>query len=196
MFGSFVKSLRERKGIGLRKFCRKHRLDPSNWSKIEREVLPPPMDRQALLKWAKYLGVSEESQDWRVFFEFAEKDQPNTPVVQRLIQSGAAGVLVLPPSSTRPEKLPLNEPNFSWAQFEAFARDLIGRLEGVTECFHYGTQGNKQKGIDLVAKRSDATVWVFQCKQVRKFAATDVRKAVEQTSFKASKFILFVSCEV
>ena len=196
MFGSFVKTLRVRQGIGLREFCRKYRLDPSNWSKIERETFPPPAESQTLVKWAKNLGLIEKSQDWKTFFELAEREQQNKPIIKRLVQQGAAGTLVPPPSTTRPEKLPLGDPHFSWAQFEAFARDLIEQTEGVEECFHYGTQGSKQKGIDIVTKRSDGTSWAFQCKQVRKFTATDVEKAVGQTSYKASKFILFVSCEV
>ncbi len=196
MFGSYVKTLRERRGFGLRKFCLQHRLDPSNWSKIEREVLPPPRDRETLRKWAKYLGLAEESQDWRVFFDFAEKDKPDKPAVQQLLKQGTAGTMLLPPPATRPERLPLGDPHFSWVQFEAFARDLIARFEGVVECTHYGKQGSKQKGIDVFAKFSDGRLWAVQCKQVRKFTAGDLKKAITNTSYKASKFTVFVSCEV
>lgn len=40
--------------------CRKTGYDPSNWSKIERGLLPPSADNKALLKWAKNLGVKEK----------------------------------------------------------------------------------------------------------------------------------------
>jgi len=149
-----------------------------------------------LRKWANYLGLREGSQDWGVFFDFATKDQPEKPPVLQLLSQGGSGMLVLPPPTTRPEKLPLGDPHFSWAQFEAFARDFVGLLSGVVECTHYGTQGSKQKGIDLFAKLSNGSQWAVQCKQVRKFTAGDLEKAVAKTSYRASKFTVLVSCEV
>ena len=44
MFGTFIKELRMKQRLGLREFCLKYEHDPSNWSKIEREVLSPPSD--------------------------------------------------------------------------------------------------------------------------------------------------------
>src|SRR5436190_12135059 len=67
MFGEFVKELRARQRIGLREFCREHGHDPSNWSKIEREVLAPPRDEENLHTWAKQLGVKQGSEDWQFF---------------------------------------------------------------------------------------------------------------------------------
>ena len=40
MLGEFIKQIRARQRLGLREFCLKNGYDPSNWSKIEREVLP------------------------------------------------------------------------------------------------------------------------------------------------------------
>ena len=48
MFGQFVKQIRECQRLGLREFCLENGYDPSNWSKIEREVLPPPRDEDTL----------------------------------------------------------------------------------------------------------------------------------------------------
>src|SRR5688572_7293809 len=61
MFGPFLKELRLKKRLGLREFCIKHQHDPSNWSKIEREVMPPPRHNETLRKWAKQLGLKPDS---------------------------------------------------------------------------------------------------------------------------------------
>jgi hypothetical protein len=173
----------------------RHGLDPSNWSKIEREAQSPPRDKNTWHNWAEILGLKQGSKDWQTFLDFAEKESGKTPV-KKLLDQGNASILVPPPLTTRPEKLPLGDPSFSWAQFEAFARDLVSKLDGVTECHHYGAQGSKQNGIDLDAKLTDGKHWVFQCKQVRKFTAGDAKKAITKTTYKASKFVILVACEV
>ena len=71
MFGTFVKELRVRRRLGLREFCLAHGHDPSNWSKLEREVLPPPRDEPTLRAWAKQLGLKPGSDDWLKFFDYA-----------------------------------------------------------------------------------------------------------------------------
>lgn len=195
MFGSFVKTTREGQGLGLRKFCARHGHDASNWSKIERGVLPPPRDEKTLHKWANQLGLKEGSAEWKSFFDLAHKEQEGNPAEQRLLKEGKAALLVSPPPTTRPEKLPLGDPNFSWSQFEAFARDLVSQLDGVVECNHYGKQGSKQKGIDLIAKYADGKNRAFQCKQVRRFTVRDFKNAVAMTSYKASRFIILLGCE-
>jgi len=79
MFGEFIKELRARQRIGLREFCLEHGHDPSNWSKIEREVLAPPRDEHTLRKWAKQLGLAEGSGDWLKFFDHAAVDAGRIP---------------------------------------------------------------------------------------------------------------------
>ncbi len=71
MFGTYVKELRSRRRLGLREFCLEHGHDPSNWSKIEREVLPPPHEEHTLRTWAKQLGLKPGSDDWLKFFDYA-----------------------------------------------------------------------------------------------------------------------------
>ncbi len=78
-FGAFVKQLRTAKRIGLREFCSRHGLDPSNWSKIERGVLPPPKSQETLEEWAKYLGLRKGEDDWYRFFDFASLEQGKLP---------------------------------------------------------------------------------------------------------------------
>jgi hypothetical protein len=79
MFGTFVKEQRAHQRLGLREFCLRHGHDPSNWSKIEREVLQPPRDEETLRTWAKQLGLKQGSEDWLKFFDFAAVDAGRIP---------------------------------------------------------------------------------------------------------------------
>jgi hypothetical protein len=79
MFGTFIKEQRARQQLGLREFCMKHGHDPSNWSKIEREVLQPPRDEETLRTWAKQLGLKQGSNDWLKFFDYAAVDAGRIP---------------------------------------------------------------------------------------------------------------------
>ena len=79
MFGEFIKQIRERQRLGLREFCLQNGYDPSNWSKIEREVLPPPRDEDTLRAWARQLGLKQASEDWLKFFDYAAVDSGRIP---------------------------------------------------------------------------------------------------------------------
>jgi transcriptional regulator with XRE-family HTH domain len=70
-FGTFIKNKRIEKGLTLREFCRKTKLDPSNWSKIERGIFPPPKSRPVLEEIAAMLSLSKNSQDWHSLFDLA-----------------------------------------------------------------------------------------------------------------------------
>jgi transcriptional regulator with XRE-family HTH domain len=79
MFGEFIKHIRAAQRLGLREFCLEHGHDPSNWSKIEREVLPPPRDEATLRTWAKQLGLKPGTDDWLKFFDYAAVDAGRIP---------------------------------------------------------------------------------------------------------------------
>ena len=79
MFGEFIKQIRQRQRLGLREFCLANGCDPSNWSKIEREVLPPPRDEDTLRSWARQLGLKPGSEDWLKFFDYAAVDSGRIP---------------------------------------------------------------------------------------------------------------------
>ena len=59
-FGELIKELRIAKQLTLRQCCADLGVDPSNWSKMERNVTPPPRDIGILEVWAKFFGVSGE----------------------------------------------------------------------------------------------------------------------------------------
>jgi hypothetical protein len=56
-----------RRRLGLREFCLRHGHDPSNWSKLKREVLQPLRDEQTLRTWSRQLGLRPGSEDWHTF---------------------------------------------------------------------------------------------------------------------------------
>jgi transcriptional regulator with XRE-family HTH domain len=57
-FNETVKSLRVQKRITLRDFCEQLGLDPSNWSKVERGINPPPSDIGLLERLAEFFVLS------------------------------------------------------------------------------------------------------------------------------------------
>jgi transcriptional regulator with XRE-family HTH domain len=79
MFGQYIKELRSRKRIGLREFCTRHGHDPSNWSKIERGILPPPRDDDTLSEWARQLELVPGTPEWYRFIDYAAVDAGRIP---------------------------------------------------------------------------------------------------------------------
>jgi len=78
-FGELVKELRIAQKKTLRQFCHENGLDPSNWSKIERDVNPPPKDEATLSRWARFLGLNPDTEPWADFICRAEISRGNIP---------------------------------------------------------------------------------------------------------------------
>lgn len=93
MFGEFIKGKRIEKGLSLREFCRRLDEDASNWSKIEREIMPPSQDPKKLLKIARVLGIVEGTADWNNLHDMASVDSGKIP---EYIMSDAEAVRMLP----------------------------------------------------------------------------------------------------
>ena len=66
-FGQYIRALRLERGIGLREFCLRIAVDPSNYSKLERGLLSPPDEgRLAALELARDVEPgSEQSRELR-----------------------------------------------------------------------------------------------------------------------------------
>ncbi|MFC1463194.1 hypothetical protein ACFLQU_06300 [Verrucomicrobiota bacterium] len=58
---------------------RRNLKDPSNWSKIERGINPPPRDEATLAQWAKDLGLEPDTDAWKDFMYQAEVSRGNIP---------------------------------------------------------------------------------------------------------------------
>lgn len=78
-FGTLVKELRIAQGTTLRQFCADNGLDPSNWSKIERDINPPPRDEGTLSRWAKLFGLSPSMEKWNDFMCQADISRGQIP---------------------------------------------------------------------------------------------------------------------
>jgi transcriptional regulator with XRE-family HTH domain len=78
-FGEFVRTKRLETGLSLREFCSRAETDPSNWSKIERDVLPAPANRQFLDSIARLLKLKKGEKDWYAFFDLASLSQQRIP---------------------------------------------------------------------------------------------------------------------
>ncbi len=70
-FCEFIKNLRIERRMTLREFCRTLKLDPSNWSKIERGLAPPPKSKVALQGIAEVLNIQEGSEEYITLFDLA-----------------------------------------------------------------------------------------------------------------------------
>ncbi|MBM4168635.1 MAG: hypothetical protein FJ215_05710 [Ignavibacteria bacterium] len=78
-FGEFVKDKRLGVDLSLREFCKLAELDPSNWSKVERGLLPAPSNRDVLEGIAKLIKLKKGSADWSAFFDLAYISQQRIP---------------------------------------------------------------------------------------------------------------------
>lgn len=78
-FGSFFKELRIKRGMILRQFCLKFKLDPGNISKLERGLLPPPHSEEKLTEYTRALGLRKGTDDWYTFFDLAAAERGKIP---------------------------------------------------------------------------------------------------------------------
>jgi len=78
-FGETVKKLRLARKQTLRQFCVEFGHDPSNWSKIERGINPPPKDEASLSRWAADLGLIPEMPEWIEFMDEAAISRGQIP---------------------------------------------------------------------------------------------------------------------
>lgn len=79
-FGAFVRDKRLKANLSLREFCNRAQIDPSNWSKIERDRLSLTYDREKLEEIAGIIQIKKNSTDWTTFFDLAmiaKKQIPN-----------------------------------------------------------------------------------------------------------------------
>jgi len=79
MFGEFIKQQRLKAGFGLREFCKQYKHDPSNWSKIERGIIPAPKDEEKLKEWALQLKITPNTAGWHTFIDLAFAERGRIP---------------------------------------------------------------------------------------------------------------------
>ncbi|HOJ19838.1 MAG TPA: helix-turn-helix transcriptional regulator [Ignavibacteriaceae bacterium] len=70
-FGEFVKHKRLEADLSLRNFCEQAGLDPSNWSKIERNRLNLTLEDIQLKKLAELINIKEGTPEYIRFMDLA-----------------------------------------------------------------------------------------------------------------------------
>jgi len=93
MFGEFIKTLRLDRDIGLREFCRRLSIDASNWSKVERGILPPPQGDEKLDQIAEVLGIKKTSE---LYNELKDKAAIDAGIIPKDILSDQETLNLLP----------------------------------------------------------------------------------------------------
>jgi transcriptional regulator with XRE-family HTH domain len=78
-FGVHIKARRLEMGLSLRAFCMRYGEDPSNWSKIERGLAPPPESYARILQIGLYLGYAEDSPAMADLFDLASLSRGTIP---------------------------------------------------------------------------------------------------------------------
>lgn len=101
-----------------------------------------------------------------------------------------------PPINSNLQTLPYSE--LTWENFERLIRRLVEREATVSQCWLYGTPGQAQFGLDILAlgKNVNDKFSCYQCKRVKDFTDRDITQAVDK--FISGKFSnktsLFVLC--
>ena len=78
-FGEFIKEKRLAVNLSLRKFCEMAGLDASNWSKIERNMLPLSYENDKLVEICHILKIQDGTPDWTKFFDLATVSKGKIP---------------------------------------------------------------------------------------------------------------------
>jgi transcriptional regulator with XRE-family HTH domain len=78
-FGQYIKELRLARDITLRAFCAASGYESSNYSKVERGLLPPPSEPAKLEPFRVALGLSKEASEWRELTRLASLDRGEIP---------------------------------------------------------------------------------------------------------------------
>lgn len=106
--------------------------------------------------------------------------------------------IVTPPLDTKAQVLPLQE--IPWEFFEVLCCRLTLKNSEYLDPNIYGIKGNKQHGIDILARKKSSPdkYATFQCKQVKSFTPRAMHKAVEEFligDFKdnSKEFIIYTS---
>ena len=78
-FSAKLKELRVNMGLTLREFCLRNKLDPGNYSKLERGHFLPPESHDLLEKYATALGLRHGSGEWLELFDLAAAERGRIP---------------------------------------------------------------------------------------------------------------------
>ncbi len=78
-FGQYIKELRLARDITLRAFCAASEYEASNYSKVERGLLPPPREPAKLEPFRVALNLSTDGPEWHELTRLAALDRGEIP---------------------------------------------------------------------------------------------------------------------
>lgn len=78
-FGDLLKRLRLATGMSMREFCLANKLDPGNYSRLERGIFPAPDRHETLERYALALAIRPGTNDWIEFFDVAAASRGEIP---------------------------------------------------------------------------------------------------------------------
>ncbi|HUT10196.1 MAG TPA: hypothetical protein VMY42_06845 [Thermoguttaceae bacterium] len=78
-FAAMLKRIRIRRGMTLREFCLRNKLDPGNYSRVERGIYRPPQSKELLEKYAIALALERGSDEWLELFDLAAAERGEIP---------------------------------------------------------------------------------------------------------------------
>lgn len=84
---------------------------------------------------------------------------------------------VPPPPGEREADLPLGE--MGWKNFERLCLAYAETTDDFVDVSFYGTEGQKQQGVDLVLRYADARQLTVQCRRLKTISAAKVKKAID-----------------
>lgn len=102
--------------------------------------------------------------------------QDNSPA---WLKSPPEGNFPSPPVGPNAQSLPFSE--LTWENFERLILRVVRREVTTSECWVYGTKGQAQHGLDILAAQQGTPdkFACYQCKRVEKFSANDIKKVVD-----------------
>ena len=127
----------------------------------------------------------------------------NDPATPRLLEQ--SDPLLQPPDSTAPPisypKIPnLNFQSLSWPDFQKLAVAIATTVEDHGEAHEYGSLGQKQHGIDVLAIDNHGAAHAYQARKVATFTESELRKAVQDFAggsrpWSPIRFVIVVACQ-
>lgn len=119
--------------------------------------------------------------------------------IDSYLESGPDRIPAVSHHGGRLDLLPFHD--LDWPDFERLQWRILRDIEGLRHAQFYGSPGQAQAGLDLVAKSTDGAVVALQSKRVKRFGASDITNAIDafrttSRAFTVSRFILGVSIEV
>ncbi len=104
--------------------------------------------------------------------------------------------MLAPPTGSDVDVLPLDDPQWDWKDFERFCLGFVKARTGVRDARLYGTRGQDQQGIDIVADLEAGGTRTYQCRKWQSYGKADAKHTVEETEYVADEHVVLVGCEV